>query len=128
MSDLGDFEQEMQNNPEPEQKDIEAWMENRNWYINERQIVNMKLAIHSLDIEDDDTYEAMLELVHEHLRAKISLISSTLQVVQKQYEMCMTLEDQVTANDMHGAEDTIVALADDTFDNQKLVVINPQIT
>lgn len=86
MSDLGDFEQEMQNNPEPEQKDIEAWMENRNWYINERQLVNLKLAIHSLDIEDDDTYEAMLELVHEHLRAKISLISSTLQVVQKQYE------------------------------------------
>lgn len=89
--------------------------------------MNLKTAIHALANEDEDTYAAMLELVHEHLRAKISLVSSTLMVVQHHYEMCMTLEDQVTANDMAGAEDTCVAIADDTFDNQKLVVANPQI-
>jgi len=37
----------------------------------------------------------------------------------------MNLEDLVTANDMAGAEDVVVGIADDTFDNQKLVVINP---
>jgi hypothetical protein len=125
MSDLEDFEKEMQAVPEPEEAELEAWIENRNWYINERQIVNLKTAIHALANEDEDTYAAMLELVHEHLRAKISLVSSTLMVVQHHYEMCMTLEDQVTANDMAGAEDTCVAIADDTFDNQKLVVANP---
>jgi hypothetical protein len=56
-------------------------MDNRNYYINEKQLVNLKTAINALANEDEDTYEAMLELVHEHLRAKISLVSSQLVVV-----------------------------------------------
>jgi len=44
MSDLEDFEKEMQANPEPSNRDLQAWIENRNYYINEKQIVNLQTA------------------------------------------------------------------------------------
>jgi len=45
--------------------------------VNEKTIVDLHLCAHSLDIQDEEKYLKTLELVKEHLRSKISVISAT---------------------------------------------------
>lgn len=47
VNGLDDFEQDMQDYKEPTDMMLESWINNRAYYVNERIIMQLKLARHS---------------------------------------------------------------------------------